>query len=758
MTVSLSWGGSGELLVGSKILALFATGVSSTCIWQKKTSSPVKSAILSHDSAYVASISRYDCLPKVWRRLTYSADEVRFDVTYLQHPDVVAAIRWRKPFHPDQSSDNILYTFCLDDSVRIWIPAEMTEGQYWQLWGRIDLNDSSIGQQISLTQPHTAFIVDGRDFTAAVERAVQERMADDYTTDDAALDHLVAIANKNPEICLSIDSCGIMSAWAIENMGRNDVNMSRIFGIAQVSLPRHGNGFLPNSDNQHAEVQAYCDKTNGTLHLFLHSFDGRVGVFTSNIADLLDPVVNDRRLILQTIWTGHTSPIKKIVRNFSGHAIVSRTAGGECILWQHSGTDTEFGNLPLSRKSIIPETESIRRICVLRKGRFVVFLCDNGVSLWDCRHGTALLLSRCSFDIPGTPLCLILLPRPPETGSRVAHVATATSTGHGVVWELNLPQYLGASTDSNGTGVHEFCQFELQTTEMLKYVLPVDPAGSSPIMSGFLDVFARDVAISYTDKGKVDFWTARVNHQDQTVDWLSTSSTETGVVDPAMASGSMLKKAALVNSTRSQLTIWDIGSSRLEFEKDFKTLTTIQDLDWTSTPDSQAILAVGFQHRVLLLSQMRFDYLNKGPAWAPIHEINIRDLTAHPIGDSVWLADGHLAIGAGNQLFVHDRRLDAGNIPSSDGVSYNKHGKRDLFSIVQRFNGPIPVFHPQFLSQCVLSGKGHLVRRILLELHKTMKFLVPGDIVDDYLGLRLSEFYIVEVGYILLWIFTQALR
>jgi hypothetical protein len=179
---------------------------------------------------------------------------------------------------------------------------------------------------------------------------------------------------------------------------------------------------------------------------------------------------------------------------------------------------------------------------------------------------------------------------------------------------------------------------------------------------------------------------------------------------------------------------------------DYKAHRSIQDLDWTSTPDAQAILAVGFQHRVILLSQMRFDYLNKGPAWAPIHEINIRDLTAHPIGDSTWLADGYLVIGAGNQLFVHDRRLDTGESFNANISHLNKDDRKDLFEVVQRFNGPIPIFHPQFLSQCILSGKGPVVRRILTALYKTLRYLIPGDSMDDYLGLPLSEFYIANVS------------
>jgi hypothetical protein len=266
-------------------------------------------------------------------------------------------------------------------------------------------------------------------------------------------------------------------------------------------------------------------------------------------------------------------------------------------------------------------------------------------------------------------------------------------------------------------------------------------------VSGFLDVFARDVAISYTHSGRVEFWTARVGHAANSVEWLSTSSMETGVSNPALVSGSTRKTAALVDAARSTLTIWDIRGARLEYTQEFENSHTIRDLDWTSTPDMQSILAVGFPHRVLLLSQMRFDYLNQGPAWAAIREISIRDRTPHPIGDSVWLGDGHLVIGAGNQLFVQDRQFDAASsLVTSLRLPQRRSGERhwDLFDVVQRLNGPLPVFHPQFLSQCILAGKIVLVHAILMALNRTLRFWVEGDAVDDYLGLELEDFYEID--------------
>ncbi|KAK6954885.1 hypothetical protein Daesc_002513 [Daldinia eschscholtzii] len=745
--VTLSWGSSDELLVARSSLWLYdTTSTPPSCRWRQELSSPVRAANLSYDSSYIASIGYHDRLVKVWRRLNFSSEEVQFDFGYLPHPRAVTSIQWRKPFHVDQTIENVLYTFCVDDVMRVWTGADTSSRQsLLHHWGQLDLAAAVREErETNRKNPVWAFILSQRDLANATERAVQER-GDGQEREDVALQYLLSIANRDTEICVVFDGRGSMSSWALESVGNKLKGSSNVDNVAYVKSKDFD--FLGSAAKEsHVEILSYCNKNSGNLHMLFHHFDGRVEVFESSIADFLDPTSKAKnRLIPRATWSGHSASVKKIVRNFSGRAIVSRTEQGESIVWRHTPGPLRT---KLLRHNVIPEKRHIHRICLIRGGRFVVFLHHESISVWDCTSSTHALLADLKYHVRGKPLCVIVLPRERVDDDSVAHIATITSEQEGIVWELNLPLMRDNSAKAhinNGheKGLREFCTFKLEDSGDLAYVLPVDPAGVSHVISGFLDVFARDVAVSYTHGGRVEFWTARVSQERGQVEWLSTSSMETGVPEPALVSGSTMKKAALVNAHRSELTIWDIRGARLEYKQDFENHNPVQDLDWTSTPDSQSILAVGFPYRITLLSQMRFDYLNKGPAWAPIREINIRDFTPHPIGDSTWLSDGNLVIGAGNQLFSYDRTFEiTDRLISSARVPHRKDGTRDLYDVIQRLNGPLPVFHPQFLSQCILAGKHSVVRRVLLALNHTLKYHVEGDSIDDYLGLDLADFYI----------------
>ena len=49
----------------------------------------------------------------------------------------------------------------------------------------------------------------------------------------------------------------------------------------------------------------------------------------------------------------------------------------------------------------------------------------------------------------------------------------------------------------------------------------------------------------------------------------------------------------------------------------------IHDLDWSSTPDNQSILAVGFTHHIELLCQQRKTYFDNEPGWVMCWKVEV---------------------------------------------------------------------------------------------------------------------------------------
>ncbi|KAF1981333.1 WD repeat protein-like protein [Aulographum hederae CBS 113979] len=747
---TLSWGQDQELLVGSAVLSLFATHNGPERLWTRPLANPAKFASFSYDASMIASSGTYDRLVKIWWRLSYEGQS--FDYSYLSHPALVTGLHWRRPFHREQIIDNVLYTICADSKVRIWSPSHDHGMHILTLWADIDMLESIQPRSTAVearSKRRYAFIIDSRDFTVATERAVQQ--ASNSEQEQMAIGHLVEVANCSPEVCVVLDDRGNMSAWGLESIGCKHRKTTDVFNIAHVDGLPFRAAINENAMEDNVQFLNFCsDQQSGGFTLLAHHFDGRLEWYEARVDQLFDlSPQQTQRLTQKALWTGHSQAIKKVVRTAKGGALISRSENNECIIWTQGSSGKELSLLRKSRASV---SDHIHRMVVLRGGDFVVLLHHDRLSIWDSRFSQAKEVGSIAYEIDGKPLCLIIVPET-EAGGSTVHLATVSSSMKGIAWEVQLPDRGSKKGHKKGhmssVSVDQFDTFELGTGDDLAYVLPVDPAGTLPAISGFLDTFARDIAISYTKQGELKSWTAKVDSQAHRLKWLLTSTVETGIVEPSLASATSIRKAALVNTDRNLLTIWNTRNSLLEYEERFEGQGDIQDLDWSSTPDNQSILAAGFPHRVIIYTQLRYDYFNAGTAWAAIREIRIRDLTPHPIGDSVWLGNGQMVIGAGNQLFVQDSNVEFDRGRFSDvHFPARKAGDLDLFTLVSTLNGPLPIYHPQALTQCILAGKMPLVQRILTKLHKILKFYSDGDEVDSLLGLSSEEFWTdLEIPY-----------
>ncbi|KAF2227537.1 RAVE protein 1 C terminal-domain-containing protein [Elsinoe ampelina] len=743
---TLSWGSDEELLVTTTSALILFNAASdkanrnkeiTTPVWTRNVPSTSTFAQCSPSSSLIATLSQYDCLVKIWRRLSFESPQ--FDYAYLRHPDIVTHLEWRTAEDEEDShgrDDDVLFTICADGKFRVWKSTNPHATEILSLYAEIDMlatiqpRDPIRSEQ---AMRRYAFVINsqmlekaakgGNDTATGVTRHAQE--------------HFDEIASRKPDIIVVADQYGHMSAWGLESVGckrrssgpQIQANPFHInfaegldFGIKAHSQPMHSNTRM---------VAVLPSPTTGQIAVLAHHFDGRITWHQGIVRDLLSPSAGDQKLQRVAEWTGHVSPIKKVIRTASGKALISRTEDNRGVIWKHAPGKS------LSRASTIDIKEHIHRVVLLRDGQFLACLHHDNLTLWDTRAYYATEIARSAYDSKTKPLCLLTLPKLEDD---VVHLAAIDENMSGRVWSANIPASLSATNDGGEKSfLSRYCTFQLDAMDRVKYVLPVDPAGSEATASDFLDTFAHDVAMSYSATGMLRTHTARVNITQQSVDFLTTSTIETGLIDPALGSATSIRRAALVDNSRQRLTIWDTRSGRLDHDQRFDDY--IQDLDWAATPDRQSILAVGFPRRVHVLSQQRYDYVSERPAWARIKEVVLPSSNPHPIGDSVWLSDGSLAIGAGNQLYLTSNTVDLQKDLSPELQSSIPHNRAShIHQLVRRMNGPLPVFHPQFIMQCVLADKLDVVQKVLLKLLQVLKFYTEGDEIDAMLGFEVSDF------------------
>ncbi|EIW73255.1 hypothetical protein TREMEDRAFT_24795 [Tremella mesenterica DSM 1558] len=384
----------------------------------------------------------------------------------------------------------------------------------------------------------------------------------------------------------------------------------------------------------------------------------------------------------------------------------------------------------------------------------------------------------------------VISPRDPTSASELAF-SDSTSKVTSAKPEVHLISTYSLPIESSAIHPHD----------KPALVLPVDPMGwHQNIVDWTMDTPLQDMVLTVTVDGCLEFWRPHMgqHHQLSTnarptringtrfvgkgespiMDgrlvngmrnvehgaWERSGIVRTGKNGVLMARCSSRKKTVLVCQTPSgkqEMTIWDSNvsefSTGLESSVEYEYLIIsepIQDLDWTTTSDLQSVLAVGYKHRVVLICEQRLSYVDPTPGWAPFLTIDMLQYDPRPICDSIWLAGGSLAIGAGNHIYLFSRFLDRGSPEPSPAPSIKSSGTvvgpeepEDIFQLIAHQNGPLWDCHPTVLGQCLLWNKIDLVKTILITLATSLREAQEaGRRRLRMKRLDPSEFYAVQRG------------
>ncbi|KIV94793.1 hypothetical protein PV10_02525 [Exophiala mesophila] len=742
---SLSWGSNKELLLGGSRLVLWYLPLTGDPIltWNQVLAYPTAIAYISPDSGLIASVGSHDRLVKIWRRLSFEADGTRFDVSYLPHPTAVTNLHWRKPWHVEQNLDNLLYTFCADNHIRVWTPFDPHALDVLQQVGTINMKASIQPRRLSVgsvSRKRYAFIIDSRDFSKATEGAVQ---GSNPRSADHALEHLIEIANRSPEVCVVLDGMGHMSVWGLEHAGYKNRIPPSVFHIS------HVDGMdirIPQLNDPLDDYVQFCIFAGGvtpsSLSLLLHSYAGDVDWYDGQITHLFDTANRSSRAHLICSLAGHSAPIKRLVRNVRGTVLLSVTDEDHASLWQHEGKQS---SAPLLRRSSFRAGSGARDAVVMSRGRYAVILNSHGLELWDVREAKGKQLG--SLALSGNLPDRI-------TQSRIASDRALTSRvvigyfpdGSVEAWEFLLPADDGRrSRLSNGFPeiIRSLGEVKLRVYNKYNSLVSIcDNMNSNdrPEESQIANSLAFTAAVA--KEGIVELIQSNEEVDSSKPRLEAGSLLETNVLSPSALGVNGQGKVVMINEDGTSLTIWDANTGIWEYEHDLDGTDTIKTFAWAVSPQGHVLLAVCYDYHIVVLGQIRYTYPAHRYAWVDLRHIRIRDHTNHSIGDVCWLKSGDLVVGSGIQLFVFEGFARSHHNEESEPI---KSLPRNLesgsaFTVLSTLNSILPVYHPTYLSLLTSIGRFKTVKDIIHRLHKDMKFFAEGDDLPSFLNFELSSF------------------
>lgn len=745
---SLAFGESyRELMVGSSSLKMYSIDYENNrehkeC-WSKKLANSATSIQFSPDNFLFASAYlRYDKLIKIWKRSSYDLDSLTWDFMYIPHPAPVQRFWWNKPLYRNQTVKNVLYSVAVDGVLRIWRAYTSSDPGNLQLWGSIDIKTPQA-------------------MTILCEYSLLRKTIDDLAITDALsskelLEKAVSIGSSSSDMLLLIDPKNDkqLRVYCINNSSSSKSDrlctISEIFSCDRIKYQGDVRPFnvYGSSSVQPILVSPDAHKSPGDLLFFVHDFFSRSIYFvTASLIDILKGTGTKTPSILffvRTVITGHYKSVQNIIRSSDGNALLTQSRFSENYVWKPR--KLVHGGVTLSKVSYIETgaTSITKSILVESGSHLIALLADGTLALYDCRGIMAKEVARSPTKNNSPALCAFILPENSAL-SNILHLVVIYSASDAHSWNIDIA--------NSSIKYSAKCSLPDSLGGELHLAVPVDPVGYRFTIGNSLDTFGRDVLTTISKHGMLCNWTVGI--ESGSMQWLQTSAVSTEKKEVSKVSVSSTRKAVIADSSATELSIWDTRNGLLEFNEKFDAEKTISDLDWTTTPGDECVLGVGFTSKtVVLYCQQRFDYTNQNPSWSPFRRVDISGFTNHPIGDSIWLRNGTFVVGAGNQLFIQDAKIDVheevtqqllGSRNTSQALSNNN----SIFDICAIFNGPLPLYHPQFLIQLIFAEKKELVRYILAVLTRKVKFapvLEPSLVLDLDSDLGIGD---VIVNYVL---------
>lgn len=666
-----------------------------------------------------------DRLVRLWYPRPHT-ERTDYDFQYIAHTTNVKRFEWKIGVKDGATSDTILFTTAADNICRIWAPMISTQPYQLFLWAIIDPSSNSVD-----ISPSPVHYLDLSDLVKVQAPADEDISVESKESIVVPARRLKSLLNHACDLFYQLDANGKLILWAIDAVGPRAMKIARPYAVLQIANVVE----LSMSSFFSHDIRSFT-VDNGTVSLIAIGSSGVLAHFKVDVLKLFDQDASQSSMLALGVMHGHTDTISRLVRTADGRAICSTGTQGETFIWRRHKPKGLVGPQQLRLQSSHNFEEEPSHLSIFHSGRHLLALQSGQLHLWHI-HQNALAQMAALPGMTNVNDISLLLTLSDESSVplKPAYAIAVCLDKMVYVWKLTF-------TDK-GQSVHA----DLLSRSSLPMddrdgdwsIVPVDPMGwIRHATSTSLDDLSQDLFMTASHAtGVLSFWRPTLLPRAKSDYWSRTGKVKTFREQIRLIRCSSAKKSAVVSATPEgdELTIWDSKSSQfstgLEFSCTFD--SSVNDLDWTCTPDSQSILAVGFSHRVVLYAQRRIEHLTEGDAWVPIHEITTNQLSPDPIADSIWLEDGGLVVSTGSKLLTFSKHMDSSFVKADLGLGKHIVPMDTIFDVVFRLNGPLPQYHPHFLLRCILAGKLEAVKKVVVRMYDELQVEKWGNKAPDVL-------------------------
>ena len=768
-TSCLSWGNEGEVLVGgSRMLSLFSTLPSSRTsaappsprsteqegqveerrtVWSKSVASPVRDAAFSPSANLIATCGNYDRLVKIWRRLSF--EEGLFDYTYLPHPGAVTHLEWRPAaellendedeFVSSRGNDDdteVLYTISNDGLLRVWRTGSVHDLDILVLHTTVDLV-SAIPQSPVLIQSFKdnqlaprptryAFILPSDQFAKVVSTATGLPGSKQLSH---SLEHLKETCSKEPDVIVTLDGRGRMSAWGLQSIGhkrRPDTpsGLSKnAFHIAHAEdLP------LWVHDGANMRCLTWFDDC---FNLLTHDFDGEVRWWRGDVETVFSPSASgSERLQELACWSGHRSSITALHTSGDGEVLASWDESGRIVHWEIGAADRK---LQSSISYDYPAKKLLDAIPICREYTISLELDDDeGKLALIIRYpdGRKLTKTTCNCDLDDESATWQLF---------ASNTTTSSFREKGVA----LERHAALSTSGKGLVV-SIPSDRLALENRMEFMVSLpEPDDCILHAAAVLDAAESDRVgvVAVTKSGSLLLYHVQVDGGSDSSDAMLLASFESGMQRPSLLAVNN-DFAAIASSEGRELAIVNLRDGYVEHRH------VLGDHIRQLVPNTKHnLVAVGYDTSVNILAQGLYQHYGEVPAWILIQQISLAGIGL-AISSIAWFNDGGLAIAAGNGIFVTGSAVSVKELGADvrEAIDADSKSTDDvtMAHLAQELKKPLPVWHPSLLNHLVRHGHWSLASSLVCRLLLKLKFWSEGDALHPHLNVPAEQLYGAE--------------